>query len=872
MAEMAYGGPCAVLPGNALKAGRRGTLARENTYRLPRTVTPRRYALRIAPDLEHEVFSGTAEIEVEVHEPVSEFVLNGVDVSVEEARLTLEATESAAEVEYRKEDERLVLKWSQTISPGTATLKIQYNGLLAKDLRGFYRTAVKDSEGKQVLIASTQMEATDARRVFPCWDEPDLKAVFAIQLVVNEDLTALSNSREISSESKGDGTKLVTFADTIPMSTYLVALVVGPFVLTEPQMAGSVPVRIAARPGFSDMVEWPLTEATGIVSFFEDYFGIPYAGDKLDHVGIPDFAAGAMENLGCVTYREELLLVDPQKSSPDEQMQVHNVIAHETAHMWFGDLVTMRWWNGLWLNEAFATFMSNLATDALHPEWDMWNQFARGRDFALVVDALESTRSIEFSVGSPAEVSNMFDVLTYQKGGSILRMMEQYLGPDVFRRGIQRYIDKHRFANTETGDLWDALEEASGQPVRSVMDSWVFQGGFPLIQAALTVDGRRLTLRQKQFRYQGDGNGGWKVPVVIGVRLEDGRLERQRVLVEDAAITVEIPHDMACVVVNLDGWGFYRVAYDRPLWDRLMRYLPELSPLERLALVDDAWAAVMAGEVELRHAAMLWRALGDERDPDVWNSVATSLSNLRRMGTDQDDEALAQLAREIAGPVFDQVGWVAGSDEDVRLGRTRAVLVRILGTIGQDAAVQERARALFNEHLTGTSLLSPSLLDDVVRVVAASGQEAEWEIMHKQYLNPATPQDLSRYLYALGRFRDPDLIQRTLAFYLSDEVKTQDRAMALGSIMMSRQGAKPGWDAVESHWDSVKKGSPFMMAAVIQPLAYFVDQELGSRAVQWVRSHPIPEAAQATEQAIEFQGIFQAGADRIQGKIAGLLR
>ncbi len=846
-------------------------MADERSHRLPRTVIPRRYQLEISPDLDEGTFSGTVAVEVDVLDEVREFILNSVNLTLDQVELRIQEAPLAGSVTYRPEDEQVVLNWPEAIKPGPALLSVHFTGTMSVDLRGLYRTEVKDSHDAQSAIASTQMEPTDARRVFPCWDEPDLKAVFQVALVVDEELQALSNARQVSTEDLENGKKRVTFAETIPMSTYLVALVVGPLELSEAKQVGEVPIRIAARHGFSDLTQWPLEEAARILSYFEDYFGISYPGDKLDHIGIPDFAAGAMENLGCITYREELLLAHPTKASPVEQLNVNNTIAHETAHMWFGDMVTMRWWNGLWLNEAFATFMSNVATDALHPAWDIWTQFGRGRDFALTVDALETTRAVEFPVHSPAEVSSMFDVLTYQKGVSILRMMEQYLSPEVFRQGIQRYLQKHRYANTDTSDLWDALEAASGQPVRSVMDSWVFQGGFPLIRAEMGADGRTFSLSQKQFRYRGEGHGRWKVPVVVGIRTANGETESRPTLIESRPVSVELPDDAVCVVVNQGGWGFFRVAYDAALWDRLMRYLSRLSPLERLAIVDDVWASVVAGEVSLTQAVALWRQLGDERDPDVWGSVGTSLAVLKRMGNAQDEKALARLVHEIARPVFEQIGWTAGANEDVRISRTRAVLVRILGTVGQDAEVQIRAHQLLIAHINGESELSADLLSDVVRVVAESGGETEWNLIHQQYQDPKIPQDESRYLYALSRFKHPDLIKRTMDFYLSPKVKTQDRPYAIGSSLMNRDAAPSAWVLVENNWDDLlKKCSPFMMEQIVRPLAYFSDRDLASRAIAWVNEHPVPEIARATAQTIEFQGINQSMADRLIGRMSEL--
>ena len=528
-------------------------MAERPTYRLPRSVVPRRYELTFTPDLPGKAFSGTELVTCDVVEGTHEFVLNAAALTVVEAELLgQDGVALSGAVSYRPEEEQVVLTWPQTVEPGSWTLRTRFSGVLGEDLRGFYRTTVKGPQGQTVVIASTQCESTDARRVFPCWDEPDFKAVFAVTLLIEPELMALSNGPEIENVLEDSGKRRVTFAETMPMSTYLVALVVGPLVLTEPVMMGRIPVRIAARPELSHLTDVAQEAAVSTLKFFQEYFGIPSPADKMDHVAIPEFAAGAMENLGCVTYREEALLIDRERSSPVEQMRVVTTIAHETAHMWFGDLVTMRWWNGLWLNEAFATFMEQLATDALHPEWDVWTAFGPGRAYALRVDGLASTRPVEFPVGPPSEAQAMFDVLTYEKGGAVLRAMEQYLEPEVFRRGIQRYLTRHQYGNTETSDLWNALEEESGQPVRAVMDSWVTQGGYPLVRATWDQKSQMLRLHQEPFRYLGQGVGRWQIPIVLGIARSNGSRDTVRVLLKGESVDVPIPYDMPQAL-----WRFY---------------------------------------------------------------------------------------------------------------------------------------------------------------------------------------------------------------------------------------------------------------------------------------------------------------------------
>ncbi len=844
-------------------------MAERPPYRLPDTVVPKRYTLEIVPDLDSGTFAGRATIEIEVREPLDQFSLNAVNLTFRAVSLNgAVGLREPSEVGWRPEDEQVDLKWPSVVESGPYTLEIAYDGILGADLRGFYRTTVTGDDGQPVVLASTQCEATDARRVFPGWDEPAFKATFAITLVVDPRLTALSNGPEISTSMDSDGRRRVVFQETMPMSTYLVALAVGPFVLTKPVMMGDIPIRIAARPGFESMTQLAETAARDTLSFFQDYFGIPYPAAKLDHIAIPEFAAGAMENLGLVTYREEALLADPVHSSPMEQMEIVSVIAHETAHMWFGDLVPMRWWNGIWLNEAFATFMQQLATDALHPEWDIWTIFGHGRSQAMNVDGLESTRPIEYPVGPPVESWGMFDALTYQKGGAILRMLEQYLSPEVFRQGISAYLLKHRYGNTETGDLWDALEEASGQPVRSIMDSWVFQAGYPLVRAEWDSASHRLTLTQQMFRYQGGGDSLWKVPVVLTLYRAHGP-EPRSVLLDSTSATVELPSDTVSVLINHGGWGFYRTAYDGALWESLMGQWDTMTDLERLSLVDDVWAGVLANLVPLSQAVSLWRRMTAERGADVWSSVERQLGSLENLSDDVGRAALASFVRNITSPVLADLGWEPASGEDVGRGRLRATVVRLLGTIGEDESVRQSARDRFMAHVRKESLISPDLLTAVVDVVAAAGGLDQWDMVRTQYQSAATPQDITRYLYALADFQEPELVQKTLALYNSPDVRVQDGAFAIGRLLANRRARWVTWDYIQSNWENLTaKFPPFMQYPMLAPVSRMTEEPLADEAVAWLEAHPIPEAARSISQAIEFQHVNRAFAKRIHGHVA----
>ncbi|MDQ3738915.1 MAG: M1 family metallopeptidase, partial [Actinomycetota bacterium] len=407
------------------------TTTEVDPFRLPRTASPRAYRVELEPDLGAGTFTGTVEIDVDVAEPVDELLLNAIELDV----LSCEIDAEAATWTLDQDTERLAVRPESALTTGSAVLRIEFAGILNDKLRGFYRSTFQDGDGNERVIATTQMQATDCRRAFPCWDEPDFKATFQVTLVVDPELFAISNSAETERGERGDKVA-VRFAETMKMSTYLVAFIVGPLEATDPVDVDGIPLRVVHVPGKGHLCDFGLDVGAFCLRWFQEYYGIAYPSDKVDLVALPDFAAGAMENLGCITFRETLLLVDPATATQTEQQLVVDVVAHELAHMWFGDLVTMRWWNGIWLNEAFATFMEIIACDAYRPSWHRWTTFGLERSMAFETDSLDSTRSVEYEVLSPADCDGMFDVLTYQKGGALLRMLEQYLGADRFRRGV----------------------------------------------------------------------------------------------------------------------------------------------------------------------------------------------------------------------------------------------------------------------------------------------------------------------------------------------------------------------------------------------------------------------------------------------------
>ncbi len=649
-------------------------------YRLPTSVRPHAYRLVLTPDLDRATFAGDVEIDITVESPTPAVTFNAAELDITFAELNDSDPDAGyaiapTEIALDLEEERVTLLFAEPLRTGPAVLHLSFTGILNDKLHGFYRSTFTDQDGSERTIATTQMESTDARRAFPCWDEPELKATFDVTLVVDDTLAAYSNGPVVEDSPLPGGKRRVRFAPTMVMSTYLVAFIVGPLEATEPLDVAGVPLRIVHTPGKSDLTPFALAVGAHALTFFTEYFGIPYPADKLDLVAIPDFAFGAMENLGCVTFRESVLLVDPAQAARVELERVADVVCHEIAHMWFGDLVTMKWWNGIWLNEAFATFMEVLAVDAFRPEWQRWVSFGVEREAAMAVDGLHTTRPVEFHVGRPEEAEGMFDVLTYQKGGSVLRMLEQFIGPDVFREGIHDYLTTHSFGNTETSDLWDALERSSGRAVRSIMDTWIDQGGYPLVQV-----GEDGSLTQFPFSYRGEPGGAigsdWKVPVLTRpLRATD--LEPLPILVEGpgSAPVAGGPDSL----VNSGGSGYYRVSYPTAMIRLLAGQLGDLAPLERYNLVSDSWAAALSGRGPVSDFVALARALEDsgEGDPSVWSVVLGALGLFDRIVPGGDRPVLALAVRTLLGPRARDLGWEPRHDDG-----ERTASLRVFGAAG----------------------------------------------------------------------------------------------------------------------------------------------------------------------------------------------
>lgn len=849
--------------------------------RLPTTVVPSHYDLELAPDLDAATFTGREEVTLVLTEPVDELVLHALDLELDEVWLEADGARIEATPTFDAPTETLVLALESTAPAGAATLHASFRGVLNDKLVGFYRSTFTDDDGNERTLACTQFESTHARRAFPCWDEPAFKATYGIRLVVADDLFAVSNALETAVDELPDGRRRVHFAPTMHMSTYLVAFVVGPLEATEAIDVDGVPLRVIAPPGRAELTPFALEIGEFSLRFLADWYGLPYPGDKLDLIAIPDFAFGAMENLGCVTFRETALLLDEERATQAELQRVADVVAHEIAHMWFGDLVTMGWWNGIWLNEAFATFMEMLTTDAFRPAWHRWVDFGLARSAAFDTDSLSTTRPIEYEVVTAADAEGMFDVLTYEKGASVVRMLQQFLGEDRFQAGIRHYLATHQYGSTETTDLWDAIEAATGEPVRQMMDTWIYRAGHPVVTVERIDDGRSLRLRQSRFQFAADPASGTGAPepevrtVPVGLRAghADGEATVHRVLLADAEATVELEHEATWIVGNHEGDGFYRVELgDDDLRATAAVALAELSALERYGLVEDEWALVLAGRSSLDRVLDLLRRLADDDDLSVWQRIGGVLGALRRLADPAERPAFEAWVRALAAPALLRLGDAPAPGEPERTSALRATLFDLLARTGGDEARRAQAEALFVAIGDDPAAVDADLADAVVRIVAATADEARWEELRRRAAAARTPQDRLRHQGALADADDPHLVVRFCELALTDEVRSQDALFLLRRALANPAATRQVWAFVVDRWDVITTRFPSStVPRLLEGIRQITDRELAGEVAAFLDASPPAQGAKVIRQHRERMWVSVRAAERVRAELASAL-
>ncbi|SEL33065.1 puromycin-sensitive aminopeptidase [Stigmatella aurantiaca] len=825
-------------------------LTADKNFRLPRTVLPRRYSATVSLDLEARTFTGSQTIELTVAAPTNEIILHAIALKLTQVSLRAGGTQhTPTAIEPVAESETVVLRFASPLPTGEASLAVDWTGPFTEGLRGLYLS------GK---VAATQFETADARRLFPCFDEPAFKARWALSVRVpaQPGLAVLSNGAVTSDKTEGNS-RHVTFQETDVLSSYLIALVVGPLVGTPEERVDGVPVRTWALPEKAHLTRFGQEAALASLPRLQAYFGLPYAYGKVDQVGIPDFEAGAMENAGLITFREVALLLDPATAPLSVQKRVAEVVAHELAHQWFGNWVTMVWWDDLWLNEAFATWMAYKIVDGWKPDWRVWLDFDTGKAAALHLDALKSTHPIRGEVRNASEAGESFDLITYEKGGAVLRMIEGFLGEDAFREGIRQYMRTHARGNAVADDLWKALAAASSQPVVELANAWIGQSGYPLV--SVSQEGHQVTLTQRRFYSEPGVSSGERWPVPVVLRFEDGNgVREQRVLLreERTPVTLEGSGEIRWLSANAGSTGFYRVAYDAAALQKLASHLGALAPSERIGVLADQWALVRAGLAKVEDFLNLAARFGHEEDDAVLDELVGRLGYIEaRLVEGEDQERFRRWVERLFSPGLAKLGWEPGADETDRIRLRRAALVRAVGVLarGQDALGEARARV--TRSLGGdTRALEPNLLDSAVAMVARRGDAALFDTLLAKMKAEPDPATQRRYLSALTSFEDPALAKRGQELFFTDAVKMQDVTTYLSGLMVNRTGREAWWAEIQKRWKDVVArtgGAPMLLRRVVEALGTLRTRAQLEEVQALLQAHPVGEAQQAMKQTLE---------------------
>ncbi|XP_003222532.2 puromycin-sensitive aminopeptidase [Anolis carolinensis] len=837
--------------------------------RLPAEVRPINYGLCLKPDLIDFTFEGKLEAAVEVKHATNQIVMNCADIDIITASYAPEGDEEihATGFNYQNEDEKVTLSFPSTLQKGMGTLKIDFVGELNDKMKGFYRSKYTTPSGDTRFAAVTQFEATDARRAFPCWDEPAIKATFDISLVVPKDRVALSNMNVTDRRPYPDDENLVEvkFARTPVMSTYLVAFVVGEYDFVETRSTDGVLVRVYTPVGKAEQGKFALEVAAKTLPFYKDYFNVPYPLPKIDLIAIADFAAGAMENWGLVTYRETALLIDPKNSCSSSRQWVALVVGHELAHQWFGNLVTMEWWTHLWLNEGFASWIEYLCVDHCFPEYDIWTQFVSA-DYtrAQELDALDNSHPIEVMVGHPSEVDEIFDAISYSKGASVIRMLHDYIGDEDFRKGMHLYLTKFQHKNAATEDLWASLEHASGKPIAAMMNTWTKQMGFPLVyvEAEQQEDDKVLKLVQKKFcasgPYSGEDYPLWMIPISICTS-EDPDHAKMQVLMDkpELMLVLKDAKPEQWVKLNLGTVGFYRTQYSSNMLESLLPAIRDLTlpPVDRLGLQNDLFSLARAGIISTVEVLKVMEAFVNEPNYTVWSDLSCNLGILSTLLSHTDFyEEIQTFVRDIFSPIGEKLGWDPKPGEGHLDALLRGLVLGKLGKAGHKATLEE-ARRRFKDHVEGKHILSADLRSPVYVTVLKHGDSTTLDTMLKLHKQADMQEEKNRIERVLGAISQPELIQKVLTFALSEEVRPQDTVSVIGGVAGgSKQGRKAAWKFVRDNWEELynRYQGGFLISRLIKlSVDGFAIDKMAAEVKAFFESHPAPSAERTIQQCCE---------------------
>jgi puromycin-sensitive aminopeptidase len=816
--------------------------------RLEKHIKPNKYTLTLKPDLESFTFEGKEIIDIVLDKSVKEITLHSKDINIKTVEI-FEGKKSdfAKAISYDTGKETATFKFASSIKKGKAKLVIVFEGVINDHLRGFYRSRYT-LNGKTKHIATTQFEATDARRAFPCFDEPAQKAIFDVSLIIPGNHTAISNTLPSKISEHEAGYKIVEFASTPRMSTYLLAFIIGEFEYIEGYTKDKVQVRVFTTEGKKHQARFALDVAIRSLEFYNEYFGIAYPLPVLDLIAIPDFESAAMENWGAVTFRETALLVDEEHTSFANKQWVAIVIAHELAHQWFGNLVTMEWWTDLWLNEGFASYMEYLTVDHIFPEWKVWDLYLTERySIAMRLDALAGSHPIEVPVHHPNEINEIFDAVSYAKGSAVIRMLAEYLGKDVFKKGLQLYMKKHSHGNTNTVDLWNAFEKASKKPVKKIMSAWTSKTGYPLLSTSFNKKG--FSISQERFfssRVSKETNKEktmWQVPI----KYESNNEVQKELLTQKSSKLL----GTSIGKVNKGETTLARVKYDTQTLARLSAEVEQgkLSTYDRLGLIRDMFALAESGHIKTTEALEFCLKYKNETEYIVWAEIASGIDKINHLIQDEPFVDLYhKYAREIFTPLAKKMTWENKKGEDNSNTFLRNLALSHSAFYGDKDTVKEGQ----NRFKTGN--IKADLRSVVYSIVARMGNKSDWLKFEKMYQDAKLDEERDRIGRALSLFKDKTLLARTLTYALSSNVRTQDAPFIIGQVWQNSFGRDLTWQFVKHNWEKIMKtygeGGHFL-GRILAPLGSHKKISDAKEIEKFFKKNNAPGATRTIEQSLE---------------------
>jgi len=785
--------------------------------KLPKTIAPRHYVIHLEPDENQMTVDGAEAVEIEVLKPTHQILMNAGNMKIWNATLTHSGAREKLVPEQDVTEQQVKFTTAQDLRPGTYTLSFCFRSPINTESRGLFLQHYQ-ANGKTETILATQMRPDKARQMFPCWDEPAFRATFQLSVKVDKKTSAVSNMPDVTEQPIGNDKKIVIFGRTPPMSTYLVSLICGHLESVEDQVDG-VKLRILTIPGKAKLGAFALENSRKLLSYYRDYFGIPYPMPKLDQIALPQNSGNAGENWGAITYDENLLLYDPLNSASQAQEQIFATTARAIAQQWFGDLVTMAWWNNRWLSESFSSWMEHKAEEKLHPEWRSWLRATADREQAMTQDERSDTRPIQPPINKDREVDDGFDQIVSWKGQYVIRMLEGFLGDEAFRDGIRLYLKQNQFSVATAANLWTALDKASGRSVSQIVSPWLTQPGYPMIRvtAECVKSKQTVTLEQSRFTLEPGirNDQQWIIPVGILSTFNPHR--PSYALLDKITQTFDFPDCLGALNANANDLGFYRVWYDPDLFAKLLREWDRLSEEERVDVVSDTWAMVLSNRSPVATYLSLLESLEGETSYSVWHNILLTLITIDRLEQGQPGRAAYQAyVCSLLNPLLERLGWYPANDEELATKLFRNELIETLGVFG-DRSVINQAFERFQQLLKDPSSLPPDLRSAVVRVVGRYSSETVYDQLRQLAHDASLLEAKDDFYHAMECALDPTLAQKTLEFAVSDEVSPTESIKAFAGVALEGEHANLAWSFVKDRLDRWEKDRSQTLWAALVP-------------------------------------------------------